>query len=238
MEMNRGHRDEGIRPRYLVVDKQPHATVSEQFRTIRTNIMYSSVNRDIRSVLFTSDMASTGKSTVAANMAVAYAQAGKKTLLLDADLRRPTSHETFRVDNRAGLSTLIVNDLLIEDVIKATEFEKLDLITSGPIPPNPAELLSASKLDSIMLRLMTHYDMVIIDSPPVLSVTDGQLLSKNADGVIMVTNVENNSRERLNDAKDLLNKAGANIIGIVLNGRSPEYKKDNQYYYYQEPRAT
>ncbi|CAM4206476.1 CpsD/CapB family tyrosine-protein kinase [Lacicoccus alkaliphilus] len=238
MEMNRGHRDEGTRPRYLVVDKQPHATVSEQFRTIRTNIMYSSVNRDIRSVLFTSDMASAGKSTVAANMAVAYAQAGKKTLLLDADLRRPTSHETFRVDNRTGLSTLIVNDIPLEEVIKATEFERLDLITSGPIPPNPAELLSAPKLDSIMLRLMTHYDMVIIDSPPVLSVTDGQLLSKNANGVIMVTNVENNNRERLNEAKDLLNKAGANIIGIVLNGRSPEYKKDNQYHYYQEPRAT
>ena len=238
MKMNRRHRDEGTMPRYLVVDEQPHATVSEQFRTIRTNIMYSSVNSDIRSVLFTSDMASAGKSTVAANMAVAYAQAGKKTLLLDADLRRPTSHETFRVDNRTGLSTLIVNDIPLETVIKSTGFERLELITSGPIPPNPAELLSAPKMDSIMLRLMTHYDMVIIDSPPVLSVTDGQLLSKNVNGVIMVTNVENNNRERLNEAKDLLLKAGANILGIVLNGRTREYKKDDHYYYYQESRAT
>lgn len=236
--MSRRHKDEYNGPRYLVVDKQPRATVSEQFRTIRTNIMYSSVNTEIRSVLFTSDMAAAGKSTIASNMAVAYAQAGKKTLLLDADLRRPTSHETFRVANREGLSTLIVNDIPFAEVVKSTEFENLDLITSGPIPPNPAELLSASKLDAIMVRLMTHYDMVIMDSPPILSVTDAQLLSKHANGVVLVTDVESNNRNRLNEAKDLLNKAGANIIGIVLNGRPAQYKRDGPYYHYQESTAT
>ncbi|SOC37696.1 CpsD/CapB family tyrosine-protein kinase [Salinicoccus kekensis] len=236
--MNKRNHEEGTAPKYLVVDKQPHATVSEQFRTIRTNIMYSSVNTDIKSVLFTSDLAGSGKSTVAANMAVAYAQAGKKTLLLDADLRRPTSHETFRVGNREGLSTLIVNDIHLKEVIKGTEFDNLDLITSGPIPPNPAELLSAPKLDAIMVRLVTHYDMVIIDSPPILSVTDAQLLSKNADGVVLVTNVEKNNRDRLNEAKDLLNKSGANILGIVLNGRTAEYKRDGHNYYYQKSQAT
>lgn len=238
MDMNRHHKDEGISPKYLVVDKQPRATVSEQFRTIRTNIMYSSVTTDIRSVLFTSDLAGSGKSTVAVNIAVAYAQAGKKTLLLDADLRRPTSHETFRVGNREGLSTLIVNDMPIREVIKGTEFELLDLITSGPVPPNPAELLSTPKINAIMLRLMTHYEMIIIDSPPILSVTDAQLLSKNANGVVLVTNVEENNRDRLNEAKDLLNKAGANILGIVLNGRTAEYKRDGHHYYYQESEAT
>lgn len=236
--MSRRHKEESTAPKYLVVDEQPHATVSEQFRTIRTNIMYSSVNKEIRSVLFTSDMAAAGKSTVAANMAVAYAQAGKKTLLLDADLRRPTSHETFKVPNRAGLSTLIVNDIPLEEVIKSTGFENLDLITSGPIPPNPAELLSASKLDAIMFRMMTHYDMVIIDSPPILSVTDAQLLSKNANGVVLVTDVGKNNRDRLNEAKDLLNKSGANILGIVLNGRTAEYKRDGHNYYYQKSEAT
>lgn len=229
--MIKGQKNEGMAPRYLVVDKKPHAAVSEQFRTIRTNIMYSSIKTEIRSVLFTSDLSGAGKSTVAANMAVAYAQAGKKTLLFDADLRRPTSHHTFGVSNQSGLSSLIVNDLPLDEVIKKTEFDMLDLMTSGPIPPNPAELLSASKLDAIMVRLKTIYDMVIIDSPPILSVTDAQLLSKSASGVILVTNVEKNNRDRLNEAKDLLDKAGANIIGVVLNKRAEKHAQDYHYYY-------
>lgn len=218
-------------PRYLVVDKKPHSAVSEQFRTIRTNIMYSSIKTDIKSVLFTSDLSGTGKSTVASNMAVAYAQAGKKTLFLDADLRRPTSHHTFGVSNQTGLSNLIVNDLPLDEVIKKTKFDGLDLITSGPVPPNPAELLSAPKLDAIMVRLKTNYDMIIIDSPPILSMTDAQLLSKSASGVILVTNVEKNNRDRLNEAKDLLYKADANIIGIVLNKRAEARVGDDYYYY-------
>lgn len=219
-------------PRYLVVDKKPHSAVSEQFRTIRTNIMYSSIKTDIKSVLFTSDLSGTGKSTVASNMAVAYAQAGKKTLFLDADLRRPTSHHTFGMSNQTGLSNLIVNDLPLDEVIKKTKFDGLDLITSGPVPPNPAELLSAPKLDAIMVRLKTNYDMIIIDSPPILSMTDAQLLSKNASGVILVTNVEKNNRDRLNEAKDLLDKADANIIGIVLNKRAEANVEDDYYYYH------
>lgn len=230
--MIRRQKDEGMAPRYLVIDEKPHAAVSEQFRTIRTNIMYSSIKTDINSVLFTSDLSGTGKSTVASNMAVAYAQAGKKTLFLDADLRKPTSHHTFGVSNQIGLSNLIVNDLLLDEVIKKTKFASLDLITSGPIPPNPAELLSAPKLDAIMVRLKTNYDMIIIDSPPILSMTDAQLLSKSASGVILVTNVEKNNRDRLNEAKDLLDKAGANIIGIVLNKQTETHAEDDYNYYY------
>lgn len=229
--MIRRQKEEGMMPRYLVVDKKPHSAVSEQFRTIRTNIMYSSIKTDIKSVLFTSDLSGTGKSTVASNMAVAYAQAGKKTLFLDADLRRPTSHHTFGVSNQTGLSNLIVNDLPLDEVIKKTKFDGLDLITSGPVPPNPAELLSAPKLDAIMVRLKTNYDMIIIDSPPILSMTDAQLLSKSASGVILVTNVEKNNRDRLNEAKDLLYKADANIIGIVLNKRAEARVGDDYYYY-------
>lgn len=230
--MIRRQKEEGMMPRYLVVDKKPHSAVSEQFRTIRTNIMYSSIKTDIKSVLFTSDLSGTGKSTVASNMAVAYAQAGKKTLFLDADLRRPTSHHTFGMSNQTGLSNLIVNDLPLDEVIKKTKFDGLDLITSGPVPPNPAELLSAPKLDAIMVRLKTNYDMIIIDSPPILSMTDAQLLSKNASGVILVTNVEKNNRDRLNEAKDLLDKADANIIGIVLNKRAEANVEDDYYYYH------
>src|SRR5699024_4396182 len=127
---------------------------------------------------------------------------------------------------------LIVNDLSLDEVIKKTKFDNLDLITSGPIPPNPAELLSAPKLDAIMERLKTNYDMIIIDSPPILSMTDAQLLSKNANGVILVTNVEKNNRDRMNEAKDLLDKADANIIGIVLNKQAVAHAGDDYHYYY------
>ena len=220
-------------PRQLIVAISPHATVSEQFRTIRTNIMYAGVDRPMRSVLFTSDIPGAGKSTIAANMAAAYGQAGKKTLLLDADLRRPTCHYTFETMNQSGLSAAIVNDIPIEDFVKKTEFEDLDLITSGPIPPNPSELLSSKKMGQVMDSLAKQYEMIIMDSPPILSVTDAQLLSKQADGVIIVTDVENNNRDRLMEAKDLLEKADANIIGIVLNNRKINYRTSDNYYYYQ-----
>src|SRR5699024_4481841 len=219
--------------RSLVVGTNPSSVVSEQFRSIRTNIMYAGVQKEITAVLFTSDTPCAGKSTVAANIAVAYAQAGKKTLLLDADLRRPTGHHTFEVSNRAGLSTAIVNEIPVSQVISKTNFDNLDLLTSGPVPPNPAELLSVSKFDAIMIHLKTRYDMVIIDSPPILSVTDAQLLSNNADGVVLVTNVEKNNRDRLNEAIGLLGKSKANIIGIVLNQRKIKSKKEDYRYFYQ-----
>lgn len=217
----------------IIVATKPHSPVSEQFRTIRTNIMYSSIDRPIRSVLFTSAVAGAGKSTIAANVAIAYAQAGKKTLLLDGDLRRPTCHYTFKVSNQKGLSTAIVNDIALEDLVNQTEFDDLDLITSGPIPPNPSELLSSKKLTQFIDHLKFQYEMIIVDSPPLLSVTDAQLLSKSADGVILITDVENNNRNHLLEAKDLLNKADANIIGLVLNNRTIKDKSKDDYYYYQ-----
>lgn len=224
------HTDEA---RKIVVATKPQASVSEQFRTIRTNIMYSSVDHPIRSVLFTSETPDAGKSTIAANMAIAYAQAGKKTLLLDADLRRPTTHYTFGVMNQHGLSTAIVSDVELEDLVRHTKHDMLDLITSGPIPPNPSELLSSKRLEQFMNKLSLHYEMIIIDSPPLLSVTDSQILSKQADGVVLVTNVENNNRNQLLDAKDLLNKADANIIGLVLNHRETKTVGKDGYYYYE-----
>ncbi|WP_052747393.1 CpsD/CapB family tyrosine-protein kinase [Salinicoccus sediminis] len=217
----------------IIVATKPHSPVSEQFRTIRTNIMYSSIDRPIRSVLFTSAVAGAGKSTIAANVAIAYAQAGKKTLLLDGDLRRPTCHYTFKVSNQKGLSTAIVNDIASEDLVNQTEFDNLYLITSGPIPPNPSELLSSKKLTQFIDHLKFQYEMIIVDSPPLLSVTDAQLLSKSADGVIMITDVENNNRNHLLEAKDLLNKADANIIGLVLNNRDAKYRLKDDYYYHQ-----
>ncbi|MDB0579473.1 CpsD/CapB family tyrosine-protein kinase [Salinicoccus roseus] len=233
MNKKRRGNKESAEGRKIVMATKEQTSVSEQFRTIRTNIMYSSVDKPIRSVLFTSATPGAGKSTIAANMAIAYAQAGKRTLLLDADLRRPTTHYTFEVMNRIGLSTAIVSDVELVDLVKHTDYDMLDLITSGPIPPNPSELLSSKRLEQFMNTLNIHYEMIIIDSPPLLSVTDAQILSKRADGVVLVTNVENNNRNQLLEAKDLLNRADANIIGLLLNQRDVRSGGKDGYYYYE-----
>ena len=219
-------------PRDLIVDREPKSPISEQFRTIRTNITYASIDNPIKSVLFTSATPSAGKSTTAANVAIAYAQAGKKTLLLDGDLRRPTTHYTFEMQNVIGLSTATINDLPLEEVVRKTDIENLSIVTSGPIPPNPSELLSSNKMAVLISKLKEHYEMIIIDSPPVLAVTDAQVLSQLTDGTILVTNVEVNNRDNVVQAKELLEKADANIIGVVLNNKKMDNKKDSYYYYY------
>lgn len=219
-------------PRQLIVEKQPKSPVSEQFRTVRTNIMYSNIDTEIKTVLVTSATPGAGKSTTAANLAVAYAQSGKRTVLIDADLRRPTMHYTFEMTNQRGMSTAIVNDVPVENIVRETEIENLDLITSGPIPPNPSELLSSNKMMHLLKTFSMHYDMVIIDSPPLLAVTDAQVLSKITDGTVLVTNVAENNRDRLQDAKNLLEKADANILGVVMNNKKMDTKKDDYYYYY------
>lgn len=219
-------------PRQLIVEKEPKSPISEQFRSIRTNIMYSSVDKEIKTVLFTSATPSAGKSTTAANIALTYAQSGKRTVLVDADLRRPTMHYTFELTNQRGLSTAIVNDMPVENIIRETSIENLDVVTSGPIPPNPSELLSSRKMMHLLKTFAMHYDMVIIDTPPLLAVTDAQVLSKIADGTVLVTDVTGNNRDRLQDAKKLLEKADANILGVVMNNKKMNTKNDNYYYYY------
>jgi capsular exopolysaccharide synthesis family protein len=214
------------------VEKQPKSPVSEQFRTVRTNIMYSNIDTEIKTVLVTSATPAAGKSTTAANLAVAYAQSGKRTVLIDADLRRPTMHYTFEMTNQRGMSTAIVNDVPVENIVRETEIENLDLVTSGPIPPNPSELLSSRKMAHLLKTFSMHYDMVIIDSPPLLAVTDAQVLSKITDGTVLVTNVAENNRDKLREAKDLLEKADANILGVVMNNKKMNTKKDDYYYYY------
>lgn len=209
-----------------------NSLISEQYRIIRTNIMFSNIDSDIKSVLFTSEMPGAGKSTTAANVAAAFAQAGKKTVLVDADLRRPTSHYTFGLSNQSGLTTGIVNQLPIEGIVKRTSVKNLDLITSGPVPPNPSELLSSVKMAQLLSEMKNYYDMIIVDSPPILAVTDAQILSKHTDGTVIVTDVKNNNVHRLKEAKQLLEKTDAKILGVVLNNVKMKKESKNNYHYY------
>ncbi|PKD99978.1 CpsD/CapB family tyrosine-protein kinase [Macrococcoides caseolyticum] len=216
--------------RRLITHLYPKSTISEQFRMLRSNIMFSSIDHDIKKIVVTSAAPEAGKSTVAANVAVAYAQADKKVLLLDGDLRKPTVQHTFAAKNVFGLSNLITDQITIENAVQNTQIENLSIMTSGPIPPNPSELLASNRFKELFLKFESQFDIIIVDTPPVLAVTDAVIMSTLSDGAIIVTNVETNNKHHLIKAKELLSNSEVNLLGIVLNNVDQTYK-DNYYYY-------
>ncbi|MGD6870870.1 CpsD/CapB family tyrosine-protein kinase [Sutcliffiella horikoshii] len=215
--------------RHLIADKLPKSPISEQYRTIRTNIQFSSVDQNLRSIMITSSGPSEGKSTTANNMAVVFAQQGKKVLYIDADLRKPTAHYTFHQSNVTGLTTVLTRQSLLSETINTTRIENLDILTSGPIPPNPAELLSSKVLDDMLAAAYIQYDIVIFDTPPVLAVTDAQILANKCDGTLMVVASGATDKDSAQKAKELLQSAKAKLLGVVLNGKK---KSDGALYYY------
>lgn len=183
----------------------------------------------MKTIMITSAGPAEGKSTTAANLAVVYAQADRKVLLIDADMRKPTLHQIFRLTNRWGLSNVMIDQVELDDAIQPTHIENLSCLTSGPIPPNPAEMLASNKMVHMLDALSENYDHIIIDSPPVIAVTDAQIISSRCDGVILVIEYGKVKREAALKAKQLLDHAHANILGVVINNR--KYTKDQQYYY-------
>lgn len=216
--------------RKLVTNVNPKSVVSEQFRTVRTNINFSMPDKDLKTLLFTSSTPGEGKSTSAANVAIVFAQDGKKVLLVDADMRKPTMHYTFHTTNSTGLSNLLTRKWELQDVVIETEIEGLHLVTCGPIPPNPAELLGSKTMDVLLEQLIASYDIVIFDAPPILSVTDAQILSNKCDGTILVLNSGSTEKASVLKAKEALVSAKANILGTMLNNFVLE--KDHYYYQY------
>lgn len=216
----------------LIVDKNPKSPVSEAYRTIRTNIEFSSLDKEMRLILITSSGPQEGKSTTSSNLALAMAQSGKKTLLIDCDLRKPTIHKKFKISNRIGLSNLLADGLKLSDVIFC--FGKgMDVLTSGTIPPNPSEMLSSKKMKIFLQEASKVYDRIIIDSPPVNAVTDAQILATVTDGVVLVVGSGITEIDMAKRAKELLSKVKANILGVVLNKTEAMGRKyGKQYYYY------
>lgn len=217
-------------PRKLVAHTHPRSFVVEQFRTLRTNINFSSPDSDIRSIVVTSAAPGEGKSTAAANLAVVFAQEGKKVLLIDGDMRKPTTHHTFHMANLKGLSNVLTRQASIEEAVQATEVDRLDLLTCGPIPPNPAELLASQSMNKLMEQLKSMYDLVVFDAPPVLSVADGQLIASKCEGTILVVNSGETEKEQALKAKEAIAASNSRIIGAVLNNFVP--LKDGYYYQY------
>ncbi|MFJ8064775.1 CpsD/CapB family tyrosine-protein kinase [Psychrobacillus sp. NPDC096426] len=216
--------------RKLVTSVNTRSIVSEQFRTLRTNINFSMPDKELKTFLVTSSSPGEGKSTVAANTAVVFAQEGKKVLLVDTDMRKPTVHYTFHLTNTLGTSNLLTRQATVEEVVKTSEIENLDIITCGPIPPNPAELLSSQTMNNVIGEMKESYDIIIFDAPPVLSVADAQILSNKCEGTILVMNTGETEKGGVIKAKEALVSSQANIIGVVLNNF--QLQKDHYYYQY------
>ncbi|MDR1567524.1 MAG: CpsD/CapB family tyrosine-protein kinase [Streptococcaceae bacterium] len=205
--------------------------VSEQYRTIRTNIQFSSSADDpIKTLVITSSGPGEGKSTCAANIALVFAQAGQRTLLVDADMRKPTVFRTFNLTNEKGLSTILSTPKTLSEVVQQTEIEHLSIVTSGPMPPNPSEILSSNRMTQVIKEMRGQFDIVIFDTPPIVAVTDAQILSSSADGTLLVVRENVSKKEDLLKAKDLLDFVQARVLGAIYNGA--ENNKDQAYQYY------
>ncbi len=218
----------------LITDYDAFGHISEEYRTLRTNISFSKADGVLKTIAVTSDSPVEGKSTVSANLAVTFANQEQKTILVDLDMRKPTVHATFGIQNTSGLVNLLtdpVKDLgmLLTSYCKESGIDNLMILTSGPTPPNPSELLGSKRMETLLVALSKHYDRIILDTPPVISVTDAQIIASRADATILVVPYGIAQKAAVMDAKLLLQKVNANIIGVVMN-RIPATSRSNYYY--------
>lgn len=216
----------------LVTYAEPKHVISEQYRTVRTNIEFAAAALDkCQVVMFTSSTMSEGKSTVSANVAVTWAQAGKKVLLIDADLRRPTVHATFRKLNLDGVTTVLTGKSKPSEVVEDTFVDNLSIISSGPIPPNPSELLNSKRMGDLLKWARENFDIIVLDAPPVLAVSDVQVLVPKTDGVIIVSKLGKTLKGDLRRTVEVLKLAKAHILGSVERVKSRHGDKGYGYGY-------
>lgn len=202
----------------LITITNPRSPIAEAYRSLRTNLEFSSLDRPLKTLIVTSAGPEEGKSTTLANLAVTMALAGKQVILVDCDLRRPSLHRIFDVRNGAGLTTMIVDDEALRNPpLQETGVSNLWLLPSGPLPPNPSELLGSRRMEEIIAALLERADIVLFDAPPIIAVTDAAVLSSKVDGVLLVVNAGKTKREHAQKAKALLEKVNARLVGAVLN---------------------
>lgn len=221
------------RNRKLITHWNPTSSIAESYRTLRTNIQFASIGKTITSLLITSTQPGEGKTITSANLAVVMGQAGKKTVYVDGDLRRPSGHDAFHLSNFKGVTSYLVGNDPLDDIIQDTGIPNVYAITSGPIPPNPAELLGSQEMGQLVEELKNRFDMVIIDSSPTLAVTDSVVLSTLADGCLIVINSGKTNEDLVEKVKNQLEMANAAILGVVLNNLPQRKSKKDGYYYYQ-----
>jgi non-specific protein-tyrosine kinase len=205
----------------LIALRDPRAPAAEAYRTLRTNIQFSSLDKPLRTLLATSTAPDEGKSTTLANLAVTMAQAEQRVILVDCDLRRPTLHTLFDLPNETGLTSMILTEET-PPPLQETGVPGLSLLSSGPLPPRPADILGSRRMEAAIERLRAEADIVLFDTPPVVAVTDAAVLATKVDGVLLVFQAGRTSRERARRARQILEKVKANIVGVVLNNAEVE----------------
>lgn len=221
------------KPVNLITLLNPNSPISEQYRTVRTNLQFAVAgDQPLRSMTVVSSGPGEGKSTSAANLAVVFAQAGRKVLLVDADMRKATVHKTFGLSNEMGLSNLVSGQQAASSVIQATDVNNLSIITSGPTPPNPAELLNSRRMNVLMEELYQTFDLIVFDLPPVMTVADGLIMASKTDGTVLVVREGVTRKDSVLEAKNRLLQAKARVLGVIYNGA--EQVNESSYYYYSD----
>ena len=212
----------------FVMEKAPKSIDAEAYRSLRSNIEYSSFDDEYRVIVVTSSVPGEGKSTTSGNLAIALAQSGNSVLLVDCDMRKPSIHKKFKISNAAGTAELLLRKKSFEEVANKYN-ENLTIITAGKIPPNPSEMLASRAMTAFIEEMKKEFKYIILDTPPLQAVTDAQVLSTKADGVLLVVRAGSTKREMVFNSVDLIKKVQGKVIGTVLNG--VENKRNNYYYY-------
>jgi non-specific protein-tyrosine kinase len=212
----------------LVTVAQPRSPISEAYRSLRTSIQFLSLDRIVQTILVTSAGPGEGKSTTLANLAVTFAEAGREVIVVDCDLRRPSLHQFFGRPNEHGLTAAMRDEQPLASLLMQTDVPHLRLLPSGPLPPNPSELLGSQRMDRIIESLRSAADVVLFDSPPTLAVTDASVLGAKVDGVLLVVSAGKTKRDHALRAKTMLQKGNAKVLGVVLNN----VKFDGSLYQY------
>lgn len=200
-----------------IMQIHPDLPSFEAFRTLKINIEFSAFNRDVKAITITSANRGEGKTWTAVHLAKAYAQAGKQVILVDADLRKPAVHTAFSEDNSRGLSNFLANQLPLQDIVRKTQTANLSVIMSGPVPPNPSELLASDQMSLLLSELKHKYDVILFDTSPVLTLTDAKIMASSCDGVLLVVEYGKIKRAVAKKIKEDLAHVKANMLGVVLN---------------------
>ena len=214
--------------------EKPQSNISEAYRTIRTGIEFSNLDKDLKIICITSSKKDEGKTTVLSNLGVSFAKIDKKVLLIDADLRNPSISKMFDTSNTQGIMDILLGKRNIQDCIKKTKQENLYILTGGTIPPNPAEVLSSKKMSEFIESIKDEYDYIFIDSPPVGVVSDASIISAYSDGVIFVVGANEVDSNLAKIAKERLDSVKANIVGVILNKFKTDTNSEYYNYYYNE----
>lgn len=213
----------------FIVDKLPKSITAESYRSLRTNIQYSSIDKQVKTLVVTSSNAGEGKSTVSGNLAYTFFQNGKRVLIIDCDLRKPSLHRKFNVSNEEGLTDVLVGTSKLNNVMKKID-DNLYLLTTGTLPPNPAEIIGSNTMENFLEQCKINFDYIILDTPPILPVTDSKLLAIKADATVVVVRSEISKSKHVSQAFKELEKVNANIIGTILN--DVEMYSEKLYYDY------